>query len=270
MLTDAPPHEGCRGESAIATIGMFERRRWAFAIEATFEPEEVVRVCEPLPSIVVQSIGKPLPGFVNVSQSIHGRPDFEIDLIYDAPWIEVDPKVVPPRLTWVKPQIRVVLCDPSIADGLTQASALPPTDFIITTDSAGLPTLAEALALVLTVHELLICTEFADIRYCSGWAPERRVIGRAIVLAGQGDAAMAAILRTWIEQAALDGFGGGLFLMQLSLNDDKVLLEEFAAFFEEVSADSGDRYNVVTASLDASVAAVVVIAFMPKVILDRS
>lgn len=261
MIGDAPPGFVRGRDAPLATVGMFAQPEWGGGFFATFEPGEVVRVRVPIPSIVVQSLGRPLPPFASASLFIDAWPDYELDVIYDAPWLAAEPAAAPTRFAHVKPRTRLVLCDETLAAGLARAGSLPPADIVIAAEAAGLAGLAEALALVLTGN-LLIGLDLSEMLAMAGPTSGQGARARAVLLPGRGDAAMVAPLRAWISQAATDGFDGGLLVIQLAAEDEseRLTLAELDVFFQAVAGAEG-RPALATASVEASVTAVAVVVF---------
>src|SRR4051812_22387045 len=88
------PCASCHAASlshAAATVGLYVRHIRENAGLASLDEEvefglgEVVRVRTALPSVVVQTIGGPLPPFVLSSTALDRRHDFELQILYAAP-----------------------------------------------------------------------------------------------------------------------------------------------------------------------------------------
>lgn len=249
-------------ESPLASVGMFERPEWGGGFYAAFAPGEVVRVRRPIPSIVVQSLGRPLPPFASATLFVAHEPDWEIDLIHAASWLDDAPTNSPRRLDHVRPRRRLVVCAQPLADGLARLGALPRTDLIVAGDEAGLDALVEALAILITGH-LLIGLELDAVlaKVCSaGGGPAQ---ARACVRPGFDAPGATAELRNWIAQAAREGFARDLLLVQLAHDEAaaRLRLSALDAFWQAVLANEADRPTWLTASLEASVTATVVVAF---------
>jgi hypothetical protein len=261
MMVDPEPPGFIRGrDNPLATVGMFERSEWGGGFYATFASGEVVRVRRPIPSIVVQSLGRPLPPFATASLFIDHEPDFELDLVYEAPWLDVPAAPCPARFWHVKPRQRLILCDASLVLRLSQPDALPPRDFLIAAKAEALPVVAEALSILATGNVLIGCDLAQVLTLGEGG---QTIVGRAITSLAASDAALAIDLGAGLAEATQDGFGKSLLLMQLATSQEaeRVTLGKFVAFAEATLADAGDLPALFTASLDASVDAIVLIAF---------
>lgn len=260
---EAEPAGFVRGRaSPLASVGMFERPEWGGGFCAAFAPGEVVRVRCPIPSIVVQSLGRPLPPFASATLFVAHEPDWEIDLIFAAPWLEISPIHLPPRLAHVRPRRRLVACALPLADGLTRPGGLPAADLVVAGEEAGLAALVEALAILITGN-LLIGLDLGPVIAHAGSAGGGPARARACVRPGFGAPGAGATLRDWIARAAQEGFAGGLLLVQLAHGDEarQLRLSALDAFWKAVLADEVDRPTWLTASLEASVTATVVVAF---------
>src|SRR3954470_21260953 len=113
------------------TVGLFTRPPWGFGEDREFEPGEVVRVRRPIPSIVVQSLGSPLPTWASATCFLDDQPDFELDLIYDAPWLGPQASAFPPRLGHFHPQYRLLVVGQKLDPDCARGGALPRADLLV-------------------------------------------------------------------------------------------------------------------------------------------
>lgn len=262
MRDVGPPDFICGRDIPLATVGMFERPEWGGGFYARFAPGETVRVRQPIPSIVLQSLGRPLPPFASASLFIDHAPDFEIDLIYEAPWLKVEPVQSPNRLRHLRPRQRVVLCEQSLAGRLDRMSGVLQTDLLIAGEPGDLAILAEALAIIVTGN-VLIALDISELFSIAGRSNHRNARGRVIVSRGLCNTEIIASLRAWIDGVTRDGFGGTLLFMQLASNDaaERLSLVELENFCQVAFANNVNRPLLATAAIEASVTAGIVIAF---------
>jgi hypothetical protein len=115
-------------------------------------------VRRPIPSIVVQSLGSPLPTWASATCFLDDQPDFELDLIYDAPWLGPQASAFPPRLGHFHPQYRLLVVGQKLDPDCARGGALPRADLLVSAVPSALAKVAEALAILATGHLVIAST----------------------------------------------------------------------------------------------------------------
>jgi len=255
-MNEAKPHvESDAGtDSPARTLGLFSRPEWSFGARV-------------IPSVVVQSLGRPLPSWVLPVDEVDGDAECELVLVREPLSLANVAIAVGARWAGTAPPYRIALF-PQQGPSLTDAAQFQAFPMTLGVEPGRMDTVSEALAILSTGHVLI----GADLGMLWDAVGQRAGIsGRAMVLDGIGDDARAAVVQHWLEEVSASGYGGGLLLMQLVKAEEhhRLTLSSLDAFASASMDRCGDRSRVLTGSLDATETAVVVIAFRPAKAVGR-
>ncbi len=238
-MTEAPQYPS-------VALGLFARPEWSFG-------------GRPIPTAMVQSVSGSLPAWVTPCKNVDAGGVCELVLVRELlPPAQVCEAIAAP---WgqAAPPYRIVLF-PEPEPTLTPAATIQAFDMVVGVESHRMDTVAEALAILSTGH-LLIGADLGTVWDLVG----RRsgIFGRAMVLDGIGDNEAVHVVQSWLHAVQSGGYGSGQFLMQVVKPEEheRLTLASLDSFACASLERCGDRPSMLTASLDATVTAVVVIAF---------
>lgn len=233
--------------------------------EVVFGPDEIVRVRDAIGSVLVQAIGGPLPDWVRPRAILDRCPTVELVLLRAAPWIDGQDGRCPRRLLALSPLLRWVVHDTALENRLNGEGALPHASLRVSAEEGDLDTVALALAAYARGNERLMGCDLSDIAAATGAGGDLTADGRAVVVAGQGDAAVGARLRDALGALTAEGYSGGRLLLQLLRKRDfpTFTLERFDACITAACADDAECVWIATAMPAHDRTALALIAFRP-------